>query len=327
MPSSLIASFAADPKDSARLLVYDRKRDKITHAIFKDILDFIPKDTAILLNDTKVIKARIFGKKQSGGKAELLFNSAIKDNKFLVYIKAKVKENSEILFDESLKARVIKLNDDGTRVVEFERNGETLDFIALCELFEKIGHTPLPPYIKREDTKEDERDYQTLFAKKIGAVAAPTASLHFTPKLFEKMSKDFLTSYITLHVGAGTFKPIEAQNITDHFMHKEFFEIPQSTKEIIDSKQKILAIGTTVTRSVEFYVRKNIIRGYNDLFLHPKNPPKRVDFLLTNFHLPKSTLLMLTASFIGLEKSLEIYRAAIEQKYCFFSYGDAMLIL
>ncbi len=327
MPSSLIASFAADPKDSARLLVYDRKRDKITHAIFKDILDFIPKDTAILLNDTKVIKARIFGKKQSGGKAELLFNSAIKDNKFLVYIKAKVKENSEILFDESLKARVIKLNDDGTRVVEFERNGEILDFIALCELFEKIGHTPLPPYIKREDTKEDERDYQTLFAKKIGAVAAPTASLHFTPKLFEKMSKDFLTSYITLHVGVGTFKPIEAQNITDHFMHKEFFEIPQSTKEIIDSKQKILAIGTTVTRSVEFYVRKNIIRGYNDLFLHPKNPPKRVDFLLTNFHLPKSTLLMLTASFIGLEKSLEIYRAAIEQKYRFFSYGDAMLIL
>ncbi len=327
LPSSLIASKPAEPKDSAKLLIYDRKNDTIRHTFFYEILNFIPKDTSIILNDTKVIKARIFGKKQSGGKIELLVNSPLSKNRFSVYIRGRVKVGAKLFFDQNLKAVVEALQEDGTRVVTFYQNKTKLNFPALFELLEKIGHIPLPPYIKREDTKEDESDYQTLFAQKIGAVAAPTASLHFTKKLFEKMKERFDTGYVTLHVGAGTFKPVEASNINEHIMHSEFYDIPKPTQNIIDSEQKILAIGTTVTRTVEHYIRSKKQRGDCNLFLHPKNPPRRVDYLLTNFHLPKSTLLMLVASFVGVEKTLQIYQEAIAKEYRFFSYGDAMLIL
>ena len=327
LPEHLIATKPAEPKDSAKLLVYDRQNDTITHAVFRDILEFIPSETAIILNDTKVIKARIFGKKESGGKVELLINSPMEGDRFLVYIRGRVKVGTELLFEQGLKAVVETLHTDGTRVVRFYHNGKTLDFPALHAILEKIGHIPLPPYIRREDTKEDESDYQTLFAQKIGAVAAPTASLHFTQPLFEQMTRQFDTGYITLHVGAGTFKPVEVEEIEKHTMHSEVYEIPQKTRQIIDSQQKILAVGTTVTRTIEYYVRTQLTSGESDLFLHPKNPPKRVNYLLTNFHLPKSTLLMLVASFVGLEKSLEIYHEAIAHEYKFFSYGDAMLIL
>jgi len=327
LPQELIATKPAEPKDSAKLLVYNRADGSITHAIFRDILQYIPNDTAVILNDTKVIKARIFGHKESGAKVELLINSPLEENRFLVYIRGRVKVGTKLFFDNDLEAVVTALHEDGTRVVTFFKEGKVLDFPSLHEVLERIGHIPLPPYIKREDTKEDEEDYQTLFAQKIGAVAAPTASLHFTPQLFEKMTKQFDTAYITLHVGAGTFKPVEVEEIQKHTMHSEFYEIPEVTKKIIDSKQKILAVGTTVTRTIEYYVRTHLTTGESDLFLHPKNPPQRVDFLLTNFHLPKSTLLMLVASFVGLEKSLEIYHEAIAKEYKFFSYGDAMLIL
>ncbi len=327
LPDYLIASSPAEPKDSARLLVYERQSSTITHTVFREILNFIPKDTAIILNDTKVIKARIFGHKQSGGKVELLINSPLEANRFLVYIRGRVKPGMELFFDQKLKAVVERLHEDGTRVVRFYHNTTELDFQALHEILEKIGHVPLPPYIKREDTEADESDYQTLFAQKIGAVAAPTASLHFTPELFNEMREQFATHYVTLHVGAGTFKPVEADNIKAHIMHSEFYEIPPDTQKAIDSAQKILAVGTTVTRTVEYYVRTQKPKGASDLFLHPQNPPRRVNYLLTNFHLPKSTLLMLVASFVGLEKALEIYHEAIAREYQFFSYGDAMLIL
>jgi S-adenosylmethionine:tRNA ribosyltransferase-isomerase len=327
LPQHLIATKPAEPKDSAKLLVYDRKNDMITHAIFRDILDFIPPKTAVILNDTKVIKARIFGQKESGGKIELLINSPLEENRFLVYIRGRVKVGTALLFEKGLRAVVERVHADGTREVRFFHNEKELDFPALHAILEKIGHIPLPPYIKREDTLQDVEDYQTLFAKKIGAVAAPTASLHFTPSLFEKMKKRFDTAYITLHVGAGTFKPVEVDKIEKHKMHSEYYEIAARTEQIINSKQKILAVGTTVTRTIEYYVRTGLTQGESDLFLHPKNPPRRVDFLLTNFHLPKSTLLMLVASFVGLEKALEIYHEAITKEYHFFSYGDAMLIL
>jgi len=327
LPEELIASSPADPKDSAKLLVYERSSGKITHAIFKDILSFIPTDTAIILNDTKVIKARIYGKKESGGKIELLINSPLPDDKFLVYIRGRVKSGLKLYFEQCLTATVIDLHDDGTRVVKFEQDNRELDFQDLNKVLDKIGHIPLPPYIKREDNKDDESDYQTLFAKNIGAVAAPTASLHFTPKLLEDLKKSFKTDFITLHVGAGTFKPVEHENIKEHVMHKEFYEIKKSTRDIIDSKDKILAVGTTVTRTIEYYAREKISIGESDLFLHPENRPIRVNHLLTNFHLPKSTLLMLVASFVGLEKALELYEEAIKEKYHFYSYGDAMLIL
>jgi S-adenosylmethionine:tRNA ribosyltransferase-isomerase len=182
--------------------------------------------------------------------------------------------------------------------------------------------------MNREDEKEDEKDYQTLFAKNYGAVAAPTASLHFTDELLAKLNDKHNINYLTLHVGAGTFKPVDAEDILNHPMHSEYFEISRESLEALKQKDnKILAVGTTVTRTIEYYARTNKIQGECDLFLNPANKPIKVNHLLTNFHLPKSTLIMLIASFVGLEKTLEIYETAVKEKYRFFSYGDGMLII
>ncbi len=327
LPEELIASSPAVPKDSAKLLVYNRQTDTITHATFRDIHSFIPQDTTIVLNDTKVIKARIFGEKKSGGKVELLINTPLENNQFLVYIRGRVKLTTQLYFEDGLIANILALNTDGTRVVNFYHDKKKLDFESLNIILNKIGHIPLPSYIKREDSKEDEKDYQTLFAKKIGAVAAPTASLHFTEALFKEVKENFNAHFITLHVGAGTFKPVECKQIKEHVMHKEFFDIPAKTEALLKSDKNILAVGTTVTRTIEYYAREKKVHGESDLFLHPENRPLRVTHLLTNFHLPKSTLLMLVASFVGLEKALSLYEEAIKQEYKFYSYGDAMLIL
>ncbi|MEO1959017.1 MAG: tRNA preQ1(34) S-adenosylmethionine ribosyltransferase-isomerase QueA [Nautiliaceae bacterium] len=322
LPEELIAKYPITPRDEAKLLVYDRKKDKITHTIFKNILDFVG-DKRFIFNNTKVIKARIFGKKESGGRIELLLNRPFGD-KFLVYIRGRVRVGTELFFDEGLKVKVIKLLGDGSRVVEFYKEDKKLSFLELIKILDKIGHIPLPPYIKRSDEKLDEVEYQSVFASKLGAVAAPTASLHFTPSLLEKIKKK---AYITLHVGAGTFKPVEVEDIREHKMHSEYFEVPPSTAKILDSDEEIVAVGTTSTRTIEYYARTKKIKGECDLFLNPLNPPIRVNHLLTNFHLPKSTLIMLVASFIGREKTLEIYQEAIKKKYRFYSYGDAMLII
>jgi len=322
LPKELIATYPVTPRDSAKLLVYDRKTDNITHTIFKNILDFT-NESHFIFNDTKVLKARIFGKKESGGKVELLLNRPFED-KFLVYIRGKVKVGYKLFFDEDLVATVEKLNEDGSRIVSFYQGDKKLDFLSLVEILNKIGHIPLPPYINREDEKLDEEEYQTRFAKNYGAVAAPTASLHFTDELLSKIENKH---FLTLHVGAGTFKPVEVDNILEHPMHSEFFEIPKNTAEILDSDTKIVAVGTTSTRTIEYYARTKKLFGECDLFLHPKNPPIRVNTLLTNFHLPKSTLIMLVSAFIGRKKALELYEIAIKEKYRFYSYGDAMLIL
>ena len=322
LPEELIAKYPVTPRDMAKLLVYDRAKDKIIHTIFRNILDFVG-DKPFIFNNTKVIKARIYGVKETGGKVELLLNRPIKD-KFLVFIRGKVKKGTKLLFDKGLIAEVVELLEDGSRVVEFFQNDKKLNFLDVIKILEEIGHIPLPPYIKREDEKVDEVEYQTVFAKKEGAVAAPTASLHFTEELLEKIKNKH---YLTLHVGAGTFKPVEVENIKEHKMHSEFFEIPLNTAKIIDSNKEIVAVGTTVTRTVEYYAREKKLSGECDLFLNPLNPPIRVNHLLTNFHLPKSTLIMLVASFIGREKTLEIYKEAIKNKYRFYSYGDAMLII
>ncbi len=327
LPNELIASSPTFPKGEQKLLVYERAKDKIHHVKFKDIFDFIPKESAVVLNDTKVIKARIYGKKESGGRIELLLNSPLQNDTFLVYIKGKVKVGTKLFFENNLTSQVVKLNDDGTREVEFYINNQRMNFQKLSAILEKIGHVPLPPYIKRDDCKEDETNYQTLFAKNYGAVAAPTASLHFDDNSFEKLKSYHETRYITLHVGAGTFKSIEVEDIRKHTMHNEYYHIPKDTKSLIDSSKPILAVGTTVTRTIEYYVRKKQQIGHSDLFLHPLNKPQRVNYLLTNFHLPSSTLIMLTASFTSLEKTLDIYNQAIEKRYKFYSYGDSMLIV
>ncbi len=327
LPDELIASHPAYPADSARLLVYERKKDKITHTSFKHLFDFIPASTSILLNDTKVIKARIFGKKISGGKLEVMLNSPLNESEFKAYIRGKVKVDTKIILDAKHSIKVLQLYPDGMRKICFYFDVKLMNVSEVYALLEKIGHIPLPPYIKREDEKQDEKDYQSLFAKKQGAVAAPTASLHFTPDMFKLLEQNYTHAYITLHVGAGTFKPIECEDINSHTMHEEYFEISHKAKQILDSDKKILCVGTTVTRTVEEYARSAKEQGYCKLFLHPQNPPKRVSHLLTNFHLPRSTLLMLVSSFIGLDKTLQLYNEAVKEKYRFFSYGDSMLIL
>jgi len=327
LPKELIATHPVYPADSAKLLVYNRDEDKITHTTFKHLLDFIPKDASIFLNDTKVIKARIYGKKDSGGKIELLFNKPLFMDRYLVMIRGKVKVGNKLFFDNNLNSEVLEVNDDGSRVVNFFEGEKKLDFLSLVKILNKIGHLPLPPYMNREDEDKDNQDYQTLFAKKYGAVAAPTASLHFTEELFKKINENFPVNYLTLHVGAGTFKPVDVEDILSHPMHSEYFEIGKEAKESLDKAKKTLAVGTTVTRTIEYYARTNKIQGECDLFLNPVNKPIKVDYLITNFHLPKSTLIMLVASFIGLEKTLQIYEEAKKLNYRFYSYGDGMLII
>jgi S-adenosylmethionine:tRNA ribosyltransferase-isomerase len=328
LPQELIATHPAHPRDHAKLLVYNRADGTITHSHFYDLEKFIPQDAALIFNDTKVIKARLFGKKRSGGKIELLINRALNAHDINVYMRGKVKIGTEVLFDEDLIDTTQKLNDDGSRVVSFSQSGKLLRFEDILPIIDKIGHIPLPPYINREDNSEDENEYQSVFARKEGAVAAPTASLHFTQEQHKKVCQKHPHAFVTLHVGSGTFKPVETKIITQHPMHSEYYSISPEAQELLDTEIPILSIGTTSTRTIEFYAKHGKIpAGEANLFLHPNNKPSRVNHLLTNFHLPKSTLLMLVASFVGLEKTQELYAEAIKEKYRFYSYGDAMLIL
>ena len=327
LPKELIATYPVHPADEARLLVYNRGTNTITHTTFKNLLDYLPNDISIFLNDTKVIKARIFGIRPGGGKAELLFNKPMPNDEYLCLIRGKVHVGTTISFDNNLSAVVTSLNEDGSRLVKFFMNDNQLDFLTLVDILNEIGHLPLPPYIHREDEEGDNKDYQTLFAKNYGAVAAPTASLHFTPELFSQLENKYDINYLTLHVGAGTFKPVDAIDILDHPMHSEYFEISQEVNKNLQKQKNILAVGTTVTRTIEYNARNQKTFGECDLFLNPSNKPIKVNHLLTNFHLPKSTLIMLIASFIGIEKTMEIYDIAAKEKYRFFSYGDGMLII
>ncbi|EAH9184552.1 tRNA preQ1(34) S-adenosylmethionine ribosyltransferase-isomerase QueA [Campylobacter coli] len=329
LPNELIATYPVHPKEDAKLLVFERKNNRISHTTFKNLQDFLP-DCALFFNDTKVIKARIYGNKSSGGKIELFLHQPCLDSQdslFLAQIKGRVKKDEILSFEQNLKVKVIELLDDGLRKVQFFQNDEVLNTFKLYELLDTIGHIPLPPYIKRSDEKSDLEDYQSIFAKNLGAVAAPTASLHFSENMLENLKKRHEIYHLTLHVGAGTFKSVECENLENHKMHSEFFDIPKKACEAIDSQKKILGVGTTVTRTIEYYARTKQNQGFCDLFLHPHNPPLRQDYLLTNFHLPKSTLIMLVSAFIGRQNCLKLYDIAIKEKYRFYSYGDAMLIL
>jgi len=325
LPADLIANEPVMPQESARLLVYEREKDLITHAHFGDLPQILP-DCDIIFNDTKVVKARIFGHKESGGKVELLLNRPINDN-YSVFIRGSVKIGTKLKFDENLECEVVELLNDGSRIVKFAQNGAQISDEKIYGILDSIGHMPLPPYIKRSDKAEDESWYQTIFAKNLGAVAAPTASLHISQNLLRELKKRHEIHYITLHVGAGTFKPVEAKDIREHKMHSEFYEISEKVAKILDGKKRILGVGTTVTRTVENFVRTHQLKGFCEIFLNLNNPPIRQDFLLTNFHLPKSTLIMLVSAFIGLEKTMEIYKTAVDERYRFYSYGDGMLII
>jgi len=328
LPSELIATHPIEPRDHARLLVYDRASDTINHARFDAFESFLPKECGIIFNDTKVIKARLHGHKPSGGKLEVLINRPLDAYNVNVYIRGKVKVDTTIAFENSFSAKVIKLYEDGSRDVNFFQDETKLRFEEILPIIDIQGHIPLPPYMNREDEAIDEDDYQSVFAKYEGAVAAPTASLHFTSEQFERLCKNYVNASVTLHVGAGTFKPVDSEIITDHPMHSEYYKISEEAKALFDSSTPLLCVGTTSTRTIEYHARHlEQLSGEANLFLHPGNKPLRVNHLLTNFHLPQSTLLMLVASFVGVETTHRLYQEAIKEKYRFYSYGDAMLII
>ncbi len=334
LPPELIAKFPAEPRDSARLLVLHRKSGKLEHRIFRDIVEYLREGDVLILNDTKVIPARLFGRLPSGGKIELLLTRQISPNIWEVMAKParKLKEGREIIFDDELKGVVKGYAGKGKRLIEFKLP-ESKSFM---EKLEEIGHIPLPPYIEREERPEDREKYQTVFAKREGAVAAPTAGLHFTEDLLKKLSdKGIIIRTVTLHVGPGTFKPVKVENVEEHEMDYEVYNVPPETAEEVNKAKsegrRIVAVGTTVVRTLESAADESGTvkagEGSTNLFIYPGYRFKVVDVLITNFHLPRSTLIMLVSAFAGREKVLNAYREAVKMGYRFYSYGDAMLIL
>jgi S-adenosylmethionine:tRNA ribosyltransferase-isomerase len=326
LPEGMIALKPTSPRSDSKLFVYDRKTDRVSHSKTSDLCDFLPSDYAVIFNNSKVIKARLFGKKQSGGKIEILIARETA-NGVLALVKGKTRKGNRLIFDRDLSAEVLSADLNGDRLLEFYEANKAIGFARLIEIADQIGVTPLPPYIKRAANAEDEKNYQSCFAKVFGSVAAPTASLHFDSPLLERVRSRYKWAEITLHIGLGTFKAVETEDIRNHKMHSEYYIIGEEAKNMIDSKTPILAVGTTAARTIEYYARTRKISGECDLFLYPENPPRRIDALMTNFHLPKSTLFMLVCSMIGVCKTKELYNIAIANNYRFYSYGDAMLII
>ncbi|WP_104636888.1 tRNA preQ1(34) S-adenosylmethionine ribosyltransferase-isomerase QueA [Helicobacter felis] len=325
LPAEYIASTPLLPPERAKLLVYKRATGRITHSTFAHVFDFFPQDALVVLNDTKVIKARLYGRKASGGKVELLIHNPHNLHHFNAQIKGRVPQGGLIELDQGYRCEVLT-PPANLRQVCFYHHQHPLKWEEVLDMLELLGHMPIPPYLKRADTPTDTQTYQSVFAKHAGAIAAPTASLHFSESAKEHLLAHFQHAFLTLHVGAGTFVGVECEDIRQHPMHSEALFIPEETQRALDHAPYILCVGTTALRGVEHYKRGNVLKPC-DLFLHPGNPVSHVQALLTNFHLPKSTLIMLVASMVGLEKCLELYKIAIEHHYRFYSYGDGMLIL
>jgi S-adenosylmethionine:tRNA ribosyltransferase-isomerase len=333
LPKELIAKFPAEPRDSSRLLLLNRKSGEVEHRLFRDIVDYLREGDLLVLNDTKVIPARLYGRLPTGGKVELLLVRQVKPAVWEVMARParKLKPGRELHFEGGLRGKVLEYRPEGKRLVEFYLP-EGRDFM---ELLSEIGHVPLPPYVEREERPEDREKYQTVFARKEGSVAAPTAGLHFTKELLKKLeSKGVIIRWVTLHVGPGTFKPVKVENVEEHQMDYESYTVPEETAlEVNRAKEegrRVIAVGTTVVRTLESAAEKpgkvKSGEGITNLFIYPGYKFKVVDALVTNFHLPRSTLLMLVCAFAGKEKVLNAYREAVERGYRFYSFGDAMFI-
>ena len=332
LPTELIAQRPVRPRDHSRLLLLNKKTKKIEHKHFYNLVNYLNPGDLLILNNSKVFPARLLGqKKETGGKIEIFLHHDLGHGTWECLVGGRVKEGVIIEFSKKLIAEIIKNNNDGTWQVKFNYSG--LDFFSIIS---KIGLVPLPPYIKRDKKiASDKNNYQTVFAanNKVGSAAAPTAGLHFTNNLLKKIkAKGVIIKYVTLHVGLGTFSPIKTEKIKDHKMHSEFASIESGTiKEIIKVKKtgrRVIAVGTTSCRTLESLdLSKGSQSFWTDIFIYPGYKFKVVDALVTNFHLPKSTLLMLVASFVGVEKALKLYEEAIVKEYRFYSYGDTMLIL
>ncbi len=336
LPKELIAQHPCEPRDSARLLVADRSKKSIEHRIFRDITEYFRPGDVLVINDSKVIPARIYGVKAGEGSAAveflLLRQKSLDTWEVLVKPGKRLKPGAKVIFGNGLlSATIDEIVEDGNRIVTFEydkKNGN------LFSILDEIGHMPLPPYITEEI--RDNSEYQTVYANEEGSSAAPTAGLHFTDELLQKV-KDMGVSIapVMLHVGLGTFRPVKAENIKDHIMHSEFFSVSQSSADIINNCRKnggrIICCGTTSCRTLESCSDENgIVHAMCDdtgIFIYPGYKFKATDALITNFHLPESTLIMLVSAFAGSEYVMNIYKTAVQEKYRFFSFGDAMIIL
>ncbi|MFR2564039.1 MAG: tRNA preQ1(34) S-adenosylmethionine ribosyltransferase-isomerase QueA [Anaerovoracaceae bacterium] len=339
LPEELIAQKPADKRDASRLLVVHRETGETEHKHFYDILEYLNEGDCLVLNNSKVLPARLYGIKEgTGAKVEFLLIKRIDGDRWETMVRPgkRLKPGDSVMFSEDplLKADIIDYGNDGTRIVEFSYDG------IFMERLEEIGSMPLPPYIERQSENEDRDRYQTVYCREEGSVAAPTAGLHFTEELLEKTrAKGVELAYVTLHVGIGTFRPVKCENIEDHSMHFEEYHIDEKTAEIINRAKaegrRVISVGTTSTRTVEsaayFDEEKDcwqVRSGENStgIFIYPGYEFRIIDSLITNFHLPKSTLLMLISALYDREKILEVYQEAIREKYRFFSYGDAMFI-
>ena len=331
LPEELIAQTPLEKRDSSRMLVLDKQNGNIFHKTFTDILDYLNSGDTLVLNDTKVIPARIIGiKEETGAVIELLLLKNINDNTWECLAKPakRVKLGSVISFgDGILRAQCIEEKEEGIRVLNLMYEG------ILYEILDKLGTMPLPPYI--HEKLEDQSRYQTVYAKNIGSAAAPTAGLHFTKELLDKIKeKGINIAYVTLHVGLGTFRPVNVSDVTKHKMHTEYYEISKDTCDIInqtkEKNKKIVVVGTTSVRVLETVMNKfghlRECSGFTDIFIYPGYQFKIVDNLITNFHLPKSTLVMLVSALAGKENIMKAYKEAVDNKYRFFSFGDSMFI-
>ena len=329
LPGDLIAQTPADQRGARRMLVLE-KGYGISDTLFQKLPEYLQSGDLIVLNDTSVIPARLFLEKESGGKVELMLERIIDKQELIVQLRANktLKSGMNLILNDK-KIFLIKKKIEDMFLLNYFGEDEIID------LFNKFGHIPLPPYIKRIDNSIDKNRYQTIFSNKPGAVAAPTAGLHFTKEMLDKLSESGIQNVkLTLHVGAGTFQPVRENYVYDHKMHSEYMSIDEDViKKIIETKNhggRILAVGTTVVRSLESAVNNGVLtafKGETNIFIYPGYKFNIVDMLLTNFHLPESTLLMLVCAFAGKENVMEAYHHAISKKYKFYSYGDAMLLI
>jgi len=327
LPESLIARHPLAERRGSRLLVLDGPSGELSHRHFADLLGYLRSGDLMVFNDTRVIPARLFGQKASGGKLEILVERVLDEERVLAHVRSSKspKPGSRILIDGGAEAEM---------VARHEALFELKFAEPVLPLLERVGHMPLPPYIDRPDEAEDRERYQTVYARNAGAVAAPTAGLHFDEPLLEAIrAKGVATAFVTLHVGAGTFQPVRVERIEDHHMHREWLQVDQAVVDAVAACRarggRVIAVGTTSVRSLESAARDGELQafaGETDIFLYPGRPFHVVDALVTNFHLPESTLLMLVSAFAGYRETMAAYATAVAEGYRFFSYGDAMFI-
>jgi S-adenosylmethionine:tRNA ribosyltransferase-isomerase len=329
LPDELIARYPAEQRTGSRLLHLDGPSGQVAHRHFPDILELLEPGDLLVFNDTRVIPARLFGRKETGGQVEILMERLLGEHEMLAHVKA----------SKTLRPGQPVILEDGSRLTMREREGALFHLTSeasepLLLLLERIGHMPLPPYVDRPDEATDRERYQTVYAPEAGAVAAPTAGLHFDGGLLDQLQESGIEqTFVTLHVGAGTFQPVRVDSIEDHVMHSEVVRVPQTAVDAVNAARarggRVVAVGTTSVRSLEAASRDGVLapfQGETDIFIHPGYRFRAVDALITNFHLPESTLIMLVSAFAGYQNTMNAYRVAVTERYRFFSYGDAMFI-